>query len=97
MADSQIGSERQQKRTCVPYGQKIHPKPLPRSCCLLMIKTQHSAQSLAALNRSVAVDARRPRKQQHVTLTLMIALSSNRQEASTWASCGSPAIQLGMS
>ena len=40
-----------------------------------MIKTQHAAQSLAALNRSVAVDARTPRKQQHVTLTLMIALS----------------------
>jgi hypothetical protein len=39
-----------------------------------MIITQEAAQSLAALNRSVAAGVRTQRKQQHVPLSLMIAL-----------------------
>ena len=47
---------------------------LPRLRCLLMVITQESAQSLAALNRPVATDVRTPREQQDVALPLMIPL-----------------------
>jgi hypothetical protein len=54
--------------------EKIHLGVPPRSCCLLMVITQESAQSLAALNRPVAADVRTPREQQDVALPLMIPL-----------------------
>jgi hypothetical protein len=46
----------------------------PRSRCLLMVITQESAQSLAALNRAVAADVRTPREQQDIALPLVIPL-----------------------
>src|SRR6266851_523479 len=57
-----------------PVRSKNSSEAPPRSRCLLMVITQESAQSLAALNRAVAADVRTPREQQDIALPLVIPL-----------------------
>src|SRR6266849_2887920 len=57
-----------------PVRSKNSSDAPPRSRCLLMVITQESTQSLAALNRYPAAGVRTPREQQDVALPLVIAL-----------------------
>ena len=59
----------------IPYGQKTEPADgaLRR---LSMVVAQESTQSLAAPHWPLALPIRRPRKQQDVTLPLMISWST---------------------